>query len=104
MDIQPILDELRRRFRDHYRTRLEKLVLFGSRARGDADPDSDIDVLVVLAGTVDGLTEIDDTIGIVADVSLKHDCVVTCVFVSNEEYRTRQSPLMMNVRREGISL
>ena len=33
-------------------TRLHRLFLFGSRARGDADPDSDMDVLVVLAEPV----------------------------------------------------
>ncbi len=31
---------------------LRRLVLFGSRARGDNEPDSDVDVLVVLDGPV----------------------------------------------------
>jgi predicted nucleotidyltransferase len=35
---------------------LHSVVLFGSRARGDADPDSDMDVLVI----VDDLTEKDE--------------------------------------------
>ena len=32
------------------RVAINKLVLFGSRARGDADPFSDVDVLVILEG------------------------------------------------------
>lgn len=35
--------------RKHYGDRLEDILLFGSRARGDARPDSDADVIVVLA-------------------------------------------------------
>lgn len=31
-----------------YGSRLHRILLYGSRARGDAEPDSDIDVLVVL--------------------------------------------------------
>ncbi|MBU0616808.1 MAG: nucleotidyltransferase domain-containing protein, partial [Planctomycetes bacterium] len=30
------------------RVRLHQVILFGSRARGDAEPDSDMDVLVIL--------------------------------------------------------
>jgi predicted nucleotidyltransferase len=48
--IKPILDELREALAAHYGERLAKLVLFGSQARGDAEADSDIDVLVVLRG------------------------------------------------------
>jgi predicted nucleotidyltransferase len=32
----------------HKRVKLHQVILFGSRARGDSDPDSDMDVLVVL--------------------------------------------------------
>jgi predicted nucleotidyltransferase len=34
-----------------YGERIERVVLFGSRARGDARPDSDYDVLVFLKGS-----------------------------------------------------
>ena len=41
---------LRDRFRDAFGERLHRLILYGSYARGDATPQSDIDVLVVLTG------------------------------------------------------
>jgi len=47
-DIQPILDELKVGLKRIYGTRLKQVILFGSFARGEAEPDSDIDVAVVL--------------------------------------------------------
>ncbi|MBE9569807.1 MAG: nucleotidyltransferase domain-containing protein, partial [Proteobacteria bacterium] len=32
------------------RVPLHRIIVFGSRARGDADPDSDMDLLVILNG------------------------------------------------------
>ncbi|MBL0062906.1 MAG: nucleotidyltransferase domain-containing protein [bacterium] len=55
--LKPILDELREALAAHYGERLSKLVLFGSQARGDAEEDSDIDVLVVLKGEVNPKVE-----------------------------------------------
>jgi len=46
--LKAILSELHARLSELYGKRLERLVLYGSQARGDAEPDSDIDVLVVL--------------------------------------------------------
>ena len=43
-----VLDELKERLSAAYGERLHAVVLFGSEVRGDARPDSDIDVLVVL--------------------------------------------------------
>ena len=100
--VSVILKELRRRLNALYGKRLARVVLFGSRARGDAGPGSDIDVLVVLKGKVSPSQEIDRTVGITADVSLKHNVVVSCVFVSETQYRKEQSPLLLNVRREGV--
>ena len=101
---QAILAELRTRFRTLYEKRLVELVLFGSHARGDAEPGSDIDVLVVLTGSVSPCQEIDRTIDDVAEVSLAHDVAVSCVFVSEGEFRQERSPLLLNVRREGLAV
>ena len=76
-----ILAELRHRFEALYGERLLQKILFGSQARGDAEPGSDIDVLVVLKDPVPPGNEIDRTIGIVAELSLQHAEVISCVFI-----------------------
>lgn len=50
--IKNIMKELRRRLEAIYGERLMRLSLYGSQARGDSVPGSDIDVLVVLQGPV----------------------------------------------------
>jgi uncharacterized protein len=97
-----ILAELRGRFKDSYGERSVQMILFGSQARGDAEPGADIDVLVVLSGQVSPCEEITRTIEHVADVSLHHNEVVSCVFVSEEQFERERSPSLLNVRREGV--
>jgi len=100
--LKMILAELRRRFEALYGERLVQMILFGSQARGDAEPGSDIDVLVVLRGEVSPCEEIARTIEDVADISLEYNEVVSCVFVSEEQFERERSPLLLNVRREGM--
>jgi len=100
--MQTVLRELRSRFERLYGPRLVSLVLYGSQARGDAEPGSDIDLLVVLEGEVEPCSEIDRTIDDVAELCLEQDVVVACVFVSREQFERKQSPLLINVRREGV--
>lgn len=100
--VQLILIELRRCFEVLYAERLVHLVLFGSQARGDAEPSSDIDVLVVLKGQVSPGEEIARTSEIKAALSLQYDVVISCTYVSADRYATERSPLLLNVRREGI--
>lgn len=99
-----ILAELRRRFEELYGERLVQIVLFGSQARGDAEPGSDIDVLVVLQDPVQPGEEIKRTSDIVADLSLQHNEVISCVFMGEDRFKHRQGPLLRNVRREGIRI
>jgi predicted nucleotidyltransferase len=97
-----ILAELRRHLEALYGPRLVHMVLYGSQARGDAEPGSDIDVLVVLQGPVDAYEEIKRTSEIVAGLSLQYDVVISRVFVSYERFLHEQSPLLINVRQEGV--
>ncbi len=99
-----VLVELRSQLDELYGSRLVQLVLYGSQARGDAVPGSDVDVLVVLAGAVDPATEIERVSPITAALSLEHDIVISCVYISEERYIQENSPLLLNVRREGIAV
>jgi predicted nucleotidyltransferase len=85
-----------------YGPRLSRIILFGSQARGDDDPGSDIDVLIVLKGPVKPGEEIARTGTAVASLSLQTDNVISCVFVDEERYLHRAGPLLRNIRREGI--
>ena len=97
-----IVAELRRSLEALYGQRLVQLVLFGSQARGDAEPGSDIDVLVVLEGPVSPGEEIARTGGIVAEISLQFDETICCLFMDEHRFTTRNGPLLRNVRKEGI--
>jgi len=102
--LRKTLAELRGRLERSYGGRLKGMMLYGSHSRGEASEDSDVDVLVVLTGPVNGAEEISRTIDDVSDLSLRNNVVLGCLFVSQEEYQQEQSPLLLNVRREGLPI
>ena len=100
--VRAILNDLRTRLESLYGSRLAGIVLYGSQARGDADPQSDVDVLVVLRGEVHPCEEIARTSDEAAAISLEYDAVIACTFTSEDQFRSRNSPFLLNVRREGV--
>jgi len=59
--------------------RLRKVILYGSRARGEAKEDSDIDLAIVLEGGVVPGEEIDRMVDIITEVNLKYSCFDICL-------------------------
>jgi len=102
--IRAIVSELRPRFESLYGERLVQMRLFGSQARDEAVPGSDVDVLVVLQGPVSPGKEVARAGKITAALSLKYDAVVSCTFISADRYAVEQSPLLLNARREGVPI
>lgn len=88
--------------RELYRGRLEGVVLFGSWARGDADAESDIDLLVVLDEVPSRRREIGRMDAVLWNHSLNNDTVVTEIPVSAREYRESHEPLLERIRAEGV--
>ena len=87
------------------KVKVHKLILFGSRARGDADPLSDMDVLVVVK-TLDSATEnaISDWAW---EAGFEHGIVVVPVAFSRDEWELgleRHSLLARAVEAEGIAV
>jgi predicted nucleotidyltransferase len=99
------LGEFSTRIRAALGPNLRELRLFGSKARGDARPDSDLDVLVVVAG--DRVGSEDQAIDIAFDINVASDLyisprVVTAESLADPVWRT--TLFVQTVTREGIAL
>lgn len=105
MEIEPILKQSKQQIAELYGARLKRVVLYGSYARGQAnDEHSDIDLAVVLEGPVKPCEEIDRMADIFTNLSLEHDVLIAVYPVSEENYRSVNSPLLLNLRREGVTI
>ncbi len=99
----PILRRLRHALDELYGDRIERLVLFGSRARGDAGEDSDYDVAVFLRDIADRWRELDR----LADLRTEF-LEETGAFIDAKPYPAGAyrdcTTLMREIRREGVDL
>ena len=86
-----------------YSERIDKVILFGSYARGDYTQESDIDLLVVWKGKL--LEGWEDLENIAADILVEYGVVISLKIVSPEEYKAMidlQMPFIQTLEREGV--
>jgi predicted nucleotidyltransferase len=100
-------DQVMARFRAaldaQYGDRLERAVLFGSRARGDARPDSDFDVAVFLRGYTDLWRELQPLGAITTEILLDTGAVISAKPFPAGSYR-EPTALMEELGREGVDI
>ena len=99
-----VLDKLKSSLRK--RVSLYKLVLFGSRARGDAGPDSDMDVLVILddASSKQDFNYVSDCAW---EAGFEYGIVIVPVIFTRNEWENspeRYSLLAKAIEAEGVLL
>lgn len=102
MEITHIINEFKDKLVKLYGNSLRNLVLYGSWARGEATENSDIDLLVVLDGSIIPGREIDRMIDIITELNLKYDVLLSVCPVSIENYLTVKTPFFVNVNKEGV--
>ena len=83
-----------------------RVILFGSKARGKGDPDSDIDLLVLTRGPVSRALRqaISDKL---AEINLQNDVLLTSVVVSEEQWSNgliRYMLIHSEVERDGCEI
>lgn len=105
---EKILKRLREALNRLYGDRIERVVLFGSRARGDAGRDSDYDLAVFLKdlGEDDVITrwqELDRLADLRTEILIETDAFLDAKPYPAGAYRARTS-LMREIRRDGVDL
>ncbi len=99
--IDRIIDTLKKELEKIYGSRLKKVFLYGSWARNEATEDSDIDIMLVLDGSVVPGREIDRIIDTLTDINLEYGVLISIYPVSLKDFTNVSSPLLLNAHKEG---
>jgi uncharacterized protein len=98
-----ILTKFRAALQALYGERIERVVLYGSRARGDARTDSDYDIAVFLKDLEDRWNEIDRIVALEGEILDETGAVINALPFGAGSYNER-TPLMHEIRLEGIDV
>jgi len=99
----PVLVRFREALTETYADRLERFVLFGSRARGDARPESDYDIALFLRNMGNRYRELDRLAHLSSNLIDETGEVVNAIVYAAEANNER-TPLMREIRLEGVHL
>jgi predicted nucleotidyltransferase len=100
--IEQIVGELKDRFSGKYI--IKEMLVFGSSARGDRKPESDIDVMVHLPHVNRQIEE--DLFDMAYDLELKYDCLIDLIVVDDRDLSGVQgtAPIYEKIRGEGATV
>jgi predicted nucleotidyltransferase len=99
----PVLARFRAALEDIYGNEIARVILFGSRARGDSRPDSDYDVAVFLKSLPDRWAELDRLADLRVTFLDRDDAFFDARPYPESAYSER-TPLMQEIRRDGLDL
>ena len=99
----PVVQEFATTLRQRLGSHLRQILLFGSRARGDAQDGSDYDMLVVVDDRTPELRAI--ILEVESQLMERYGALVATVLRSEAEWQQLQGfPLARNIAREGVYL
>jgi len=103
-EIKSLLEKLKSGLKQIYGEQFREAYLYGSYARGDYDPDSDIDILIVLSDFEKYGAELNRTSALIGDLSLEYGPTVSVVFTRLREWQTDKLPFLLNIHAEGVAV
>jgi uncharacterized protein len=86
----------------HYGPRLEGVRLFGSIARNQACPSSDIDLLVLLDQPMDYFHELHQIVELLYPIQLESDQLISAKPASQADFEKGSIQLYRNAKRDGV--
>lgn len=96
--LQELKEKLLQRFPD------VKIILYGSKTRGDGGEFSDIDILVLLDENINNSLE-EEIFSLVFQIELKYDVIFGIIVYSKEFWYSKlgeSMPIYWNIKKEGV--
>ena len=106
-EIDIVLNEFTARIKPLLGNRLEKIILFGSYARGDFDSESDVDVMLLVRDNDAEIKKMDRTVvSATGDIDLAYSVLLSPIIVNRDRfYRyVNDLPFYRSVQQEGVVL
>jgi len=104
LTVQEVLTRCKRSLVQDYGAHLRGVVLYGSMARGEATPESDIDLLVLLDSPFDYFQELRRIVNLLYPVQLESDYLISAKPAPLEAYKRGQLQLYRNAQHEGLQI
>jgi predicted nucleotidyltransferase len=102
--MEPIIQKCKEVLEKHYGDRFAGLILYGSQARGQAEAESDIDLLVLLQGPFDYFQEIWSLTELLYPLQLESDRLISVKPAAVQDFHAGIFQFYRRARREGIPL
>jgi len=101
--LKPVLEDLTKELKNLFSTKLKRIILYGSYARGDYEKYSDVDLMILCDGPVNKVTK-----EIISDISTRYlleNGFLLSILVNDEQYFDYWKDVMdlfVNVEKEGV--
>lgn len=99
-----ILNKCKQILAQHYQDRLQAIFIYGSVARKELTPDSDIDLLIVLPKPFDYFQELRTLVDLLYPLQLEASHWISAKPAESSEFNSGSIQLYRNIHREGIKL
>ncbi len=91
-----------------YDKHIQRIILYGSYARGDYNDESDIDLMVLVDFPREEISNLDSKLSDIGyEISMRNDFVEISTFMQNEDFFDKwvsSYPFYNNVKSEGVEL
>ena len=85
-----------------YGDRLKGVYLYGSYARGDYRPGSDVDVMILLSDYKNYWKELRRSSQLASDVSLEYEVTVSRLLIKETQWQESAMPVVRNIHKDGL--
>jgi len=100
--VAEIIQECRTALEGYYSSQFKGLILYGSVARNQDSPASDIDLLVLLSQPFNYFDELRQIIELLYPIQLESDRLISAKPALLDEFEHGRIRLYRNARREGV--
>jgi predicted nucleotidyltransferase len=104
MAIAEIVQKCKKTLADYYGAQFKGLILYGSVARDQASPASDIDLLVLLSRPFNYFDELREIIELLYPIQLESDRLISAKPASLDEFERGIIQLYRSAKREGVAV